>query len=105
MQLALSATMPASGSVCWIWNQGAPIAMPSALASLQRAMAQPSLLLSTMTGWPCKLGRNALAGHVEIVAVDQRVHGRGGSFYFAKRLMATVTTLHMINYSASLKPI
>ena len=32
--------------------------MPSALASLLRATAQPSLLLSTMTGRPSKSGRN-----------------------------------------------
>jgi hypothetical protein len=38
--------------------QGSAIAMPSALASLLRAMAQPSLLDSTITGRPRRLGRN-----------------------------------------------
>ena len=59
----------------WISNQGAPMAMPRALASLLLAIAQPSLLLSTITGRPSRLGRNdPLAAHIEVVAVDQGEH-------------------------------
>jgi hypothetical protein len=55
--------------------QGSAIAMPSALASLLRAMAQPSLLDSTITGRPAQAGpEHAFAADVEVVAVDQRVH-------------------------------
>ena len=39
-------------------NAGAPIGMPSALASLLRDTAQPSLLLRTTTGFPSRSGRN-----------------------------------------------
>ena len=38
-------------------NSGSPIFMPRALASLERAMAHPSLRESTMTGRPSKSGR------------------------------------------------
>ena len=37
---------------------GAPILIPSALASWLRAMAQPSLLDSTSTGTPTRRGSN-----------------------------------------------
>ena len=57
-KLAESAVPPARVNACLIANQGAPILMPSALASSDRAMAQPSLLDRTMTGRPLRLGRN-----------------------------------------------
>ena len=57
-KLADSATKPWDSSKCRILNQGAPIAIPKALASLLRAMAQPSLLDSTTTGRAFRLGRN-----------------------------------------------
>ena len=41
-----------------ILKNGIPIFMPNALASLLRAMAQPSLFDSTMTGRPFSSGRN-----------------------------------------------
>ena len=49
-KLAENATKPASRSKWRILNQGAPMAMPKALASLLRAMAQPSLFDNTTTG-------------------------------------------------------
>ena len=42
-----------------ILNQGSPMRMLSALASLVRAMAHPSLLDSTITGTPASLGSNS----------------------------------------------
>ena len=53
-----SAINPASFSRCRISCQGCPILIPRALASLLRALAQPSLLESETTGHPFKLGRN-----------------------------------------------
>ena len=44
-----------------ILKSGSPILMPSALASLLLATAQPSLLLSTMTGFPFSSGRKTLS--------------------------------------------
>lgn len=38
---------------------GSPIFTPSALASLDRAMAHPSLFDATTTGRPCRLLSNA----------------------------------------------
>jgi hypothetical protein len=38
---------------------GSPIFTPSAFTSSERAMAQPSLLLSTSTGTPASLGSKA----------------------------------------------
>ena len=43
----------------WARCQGSPILMPSALASAVRAMAQPSLLLSTTSGTPRSSGAKA----------------------------------------------
>jgi len=40
-------------------NQGSPILMPRALASLERATAQPSLFESTTTGTPSRRGLNS----------------------------------------------
>ena len=57
-KLADRPTRPASRCQCRIWNHGAPILMPKALASLLRAIAQPSLLDSTTTGLSCKRGWN-----------------------------------------------
>ena len=57
-KFADSATRELDWARCAISNQGAPMAMPSALASFERAMAQPSLFESTTTGWPTRLGRN-----------------------------------------------
>lgn len=43
-KFADSATNPSVSTMCLILNHGEPIPMPSALASLLRATAQPSLL-------------------------------------------------------------
>ena len=49
--------------------------MPSALASGERAITQPSLLDSTTMGvLPMRRAKHALAGGEEVVAVDQRKH-------------------------------
>ena len=42
---------------CRILKNGSPIFIPRAFASLLRAMAQPSLFESTMTGRPSRSGR------------------------------------------------
>ena len=44
-----------------ILKKGAPILIPRALASLLRAIAQPSLLESTMMGFPCRSGLKTLS--------------------------------------------
>ena len=51
-----TATWPFS-TISRILNRGSPILMPRALASSLRATAQPSLLDSTMTGFPYRSGR------------------------------------------------
>ena len=48
---------PPRQQVSLILNQGSPMWMPSALASAVRAMAQPSLLDSTITGTALRRGR------------------------------------------------
>lgn len=57
-KFADKAIKPWDSAMCRILNQGAPMAIPSALASLDRAIAQPSLFESTTTGFPFRLGRN-----------------------------------------------
>ena len=52
---------PSRLTISLILKSGAPICMPNALASLLRAMAQPSLLDKTMTGRPFRSGRNNLS--------------------------------------------
>ena len=47
------------------------------------------LLESTTTGRSTREGRKTLAGHVEVVAIDEPVHG-----YLGIVLMAVVTTPH-----------
>ena len=48
--------MPCSNAKSFSENQGAPIFTPSALTSLERATAQPSLLESTTMGVLCRRG-------------------------------------------------
>ena len=45
-------------AISWHLNQGAPILIPSALASLLREITQPSLLDKTTTGLLLRLGLN-----------------------------------------------
>jgi len=75
-EVGRQSTRPESSARCLIWNQGAPMAIPSALASLLRAMAHPSLLDRTTTGRPFRLGLKTRSHeNIEVVAVYKGVHG------------------------------
>ena len=51
--------MPCRFAMSFILNQGVPILMPIALTSLERAIAQLSLLDNTTTGFPSSFGLKA----------------------------------------------
>jgi hypothetical protein len=54
-----------------MWNQGAPIGIPSALASLLRAMAHPIVIAQDDDRQAVQARpENALAGNIEVVAVN-----------------------------------
>src|ERR1700677_2815310 len=57
-KLALNCTTPPVLKSWRYWKAGAPIGIPSNLASLDRDTTQPSLLLSITIGWLCRSGRN-----------------------------------------------
>ena len=61
-------------SISLILKSGSPIVMPSALASLLRATAQPSLLLSTMTGLPFSSGRKTLSHEAKKLLQSARAY-------------------------------
>ena len=72
---------------------GAPMAMPSALASLLRAITQPSLFDSTTTGLPRSSRlKHALARDVEIVAVDEGDRAAHGHSMRMLRVMTPHTS-------------
>ena len=48
--------------------------MPSAFASFERATAQPSLLDSTMTGFPFKSGRKTLSHEAKKLLQSARAY-------------------------------
>ncbi len=53
--------LPYLRASAWIWNQGTPIGIPSALTSAERATTQPSLFDSTTTGRSFNLGSKSFS--------------------------------------------
>ena len=83
---------------CRILKSGSPIFMPSALASLLRAMAQPSLFESTMTG---RVGRVPFKGKLA-ETVYQLVGGiRAGMGYCGAKDIETLQNARFVRITAS----